>query len=235
MKYPAVLPRKTSGLFFFVLFSLCPFDAFAETPYFSLHGGLIFQDDYFVESEGQFNNFTSSETENTTEMGTRFGLAYGYFVDVMRFEAEFAHRNIDFDGGELSNGNGDTDLDSGGSVSSNSLMANLYASQPLGLSGTTVFSMVFGIGAGIAWLDVDDVDTSSAATSKDLSDSTEVGALQIMLGISTLDGKNELGMSLEYRLFVTEDADLEDSGGTKILADGFSSSEIVFSVQIPID
>lgn len=235
MNYPVALSHKKSVLSLILLSSLCPFSVFAKPAYFSLHGGLIFQDDYFVESEDQNNNFTSSETENSTETGSRFGLAYGHFFDTIRVEAEFARRNIDFDGGELSNGNGDTDLGSGGSVSSNSLMANLYAAQPLGLSGTTLFSIIFGVGAGIAWLDVDDVDTSSAATSKDLSDSTEVGALQVMLGISTLDPKNELGLSLEYRLFVTGDADLEDSGGSEIVADGFSSSEIIFSVQLLID
>jgi len=58
MKYPAAFALKKSALCFIVPSSLCPFAAYAEPAYFSLNGGLISQDNYFVASEDQSNNFT---------------------------------------------------------------------------------------------------------------------------------------------------------------------------------
>ena len=222
--------RKT--LFLFVLFPCC---TLANPAYFGLHGGVVIQDDYTVESEDQDSNLRFSVTDISTEPGFRGGIAYGVLLETNRLEVELSYRDIGFEDAELSNGNGDSDAGSGGSLTSTSLMANFYTHFPLGKGDSSIYAVLLGIGGGLALLDVDDVDTSSAARRKSLSDSTSVFAYQLMLGVSMLRPGDDMGISFEYRMFLSEEADLEDSAGVDIVADGFSSHEFLISVQVYMD
>lgn len=214
---------------------LAPCAIYANPTYFSLHAGMAFQDDYVVETEDQTNNLNFAVNNLTTETGTRFGLAYGVLIDTNRLELEYSHRSIGFEDSVLSNGNGDTRAASNGSVTSDSLMANILVNIGLGGDASAVYTFMLGAGAGVVLLEVDGVNTSSASATKNLSDSSAVLAYQVMLGVSTIMNREKMGLSLEYRLFISEDGELKDSVGNAITADGFSTSEIMLTAQFFTD
>ena len=201
----------------------------ADPAYFSVHGALILADDYTVETENQSNSATFSVTTGSSEMGFRGGVALGKRAGFAKFEVEYAFRSFGFDGVSLSNGNGDSRVGSDGSVTTNSLMGNFAGFMPLGIDSNTAVGLLFGGGIGIAQLKVDDMDTSNATVTKRLSDTSVVGAYQLFGGVEFVG--DELAVAIQYRLFLSESADLTDSGGQSITADGLASNEILISVD----
>jgi len=197
-------------------------------------------DGYYVESVDQ-DGVSWFSTQGEPGTGALGGVALGLRQGVFRAEMEGGYRSMTVRSLFVSNGNGTFEPGGSGTVSAGTAMLNLYAGLPFAADPMLIGYL--GLGAGGARLSFHDVPSSNYFDTKYLDSAKWVSALQVMLGIEWLNipglesiarrGDSPAGFwsfFLQYRLLATGDAELLDSGGQPVKADGLVNHELQLGV-----
>ncbi len=180
--------------------------AAAEGPYFGIQAGALDTDD--VSWQSGFDIFPVT-IDTSYEGGTVYGVTLGRDGDTVRFEAELARRedeveSLVIDGSPLAG--------PAGAANATSLMLNFYYD----FGDSDRVTPYIGGGFGVASLDFVDFGFDIVALENLLDDDADVFAYQAILG-AAFQLSDRVAISLDGRIFETEDADLttsERAGGS---------------------
>lgn len=200
----------------------------ADGLYLGLSGGVAWLED--ADNEG-----SGLSAEDTTEAGRIVAGALGYaWAGGWRAEAELSHRKNDFDqvtinadgglGAQLGFGslNGAT-LDIGGDVTSLAGMANVYYDVPTGWA----IRPYVGAGLGVARIDAK-LDLGPLRL---VDESDTVLAWQLKAGLS-YPATDRISLSLGYRYFETQDAELSETVGGRTFDSEYRSHSIELGLRV---
>src|SRR5215208_3641791 len=195
----AIMIASSSGAAISADIAVEPEMAPESTWYFSLQGGIKFDEEWDDDPEIFIGDFTLH-----TDNGFRVGAALGYnFSSILVLEGEIGYMTQDFD--TLSEDCCDAEFEADGDLSILTGMVNIAA-------GFTIASFVrpyVGVGAGIAHISFNDVTSTFGF---DLDDTDNVFAVQGFAGVDlTLSDRFAIGA--RYRLLHLSDVSLENNGG----------------------
>lgn len=195
--------NKLFGAFAVAIVMLLPTIGAAEGFYVSGHAGAVFLN--------ESDNTDQSGVHVPTDFDTGFGVggALGYdFPNNFRVEGEITYRESDVDTVDVSEVAGPGDLDGRGDVSAIAFMANVYYDIDIDQPVTPYI----GVGIGAAVVSANDVALATAPPSipglQLTDDDDTVFAYQVIAGIG-YDVTENLTLTLEYRFFGTQDAELD--------------------------
>ena len=168
-------------------------------PYFSANIGMAFPSD---------SDITDSTVPGITagvesDSGLALGAALGYDFGILRFEGEIGWQKNDLDKLKIIGIN----FDLTGDASIISFLLNLY----IDMENSTPFTPFFGVGVGLANVDINDLNVPGSGLPSSSGDET-VFAWQIGGGLGYAVSQSTT-LEIKYRYFATKDAEF---GTTKV-------------------